>query len=79
MCNSLILNCTAPNRTLFRPLILPSSCQLTIKVENCSGWIDGIEYKGNEFIIVKGDSCKVFVEDDYNQFYGLNQIFQTLN
>ena len=77
ICDSLILNCTAPNRALFRPVILPSTCKLTIEAEKCSGWIDGIEYQGEKFIITKGDIYKVYVDDDYNQYSIISQIFQS--
>lgn len=76
--DSLILNCTAPNRFFFTPIILPTSSHISIESEGCKAWVDGIEYDGLIFTFSKGDSYKVYIEDDYNLISGISQIIKSL-
>lgn len=73
--NSFLLNCVAPNRCNFRPIVISENSQITVSSQECSGWADGIEIEGEIFSICKGDSFKVFVDDDYNSFSQISEIF----
>lgn len=77
--NSIILNCSAPNRCFFAPIVLPPSCSLSIESSpQCSCWIDGIEIEGNTFSIREGDKYKVYVDDGFCKYSGISQIIKSL-
>lgn len=75
--NSFVLNCSAPNRCSFNPVVLSDSSIVSISSEGCSGWIDGQEVEGNVFIVRKGDEYNVYVEDMYCQYSAISKILES--
>lgn len=70
-----VLNCAAPNRCNFRPLVFPKNTKITVFSQGCIGYMDGVGYEGDVYEMVMGDSYEMLVEEDYDEYGAINSIF----
>jgi len=76
--NSVIINCSAPNRCNFKSIVLPASAKIRITAERCMGYLDGKAVEGETFEIEEGDNFKMAIPDDYDSGKLIENIFFNL-
>jgi NAD+ kinase len=71
--DSIVINCLAPNRCNFKPLVLPITTKVRIEAQGCVGYVDGKEIQGDIYEIENGDEFNIAIPDDYDPMTSVHQ------